>query len=364
MRGLRKKVMTLAAVAAMVAATMVGCGRVKNNEVVATVDKTEISAGVANFYVRYMEASQNLSDTVQMYQAYGIDEDELYKNFKESMMTELQRMYILKNHMADYNVTLTEEDNAAITKAADTFLAANSGKVKDKISAEKEIVVEVLELFAIADKMEAAMKTQATTLVKDEDIAQKAIQYVLYQTSTTDSTTGSSTPMTDEQKAAEKAKAVEFLAKAKENGNLEAYAKSAKLTPQKLTFDSSNSSELIEEIFNVANKLELNAFSDVVEIESGYMVFQLTSLKDEEATNQKRYEKIFEIWKEAADIDVNKKVWKKINLKTMGASQKPEEKPETETTTPSTGTTGTETPSTETPSTETPSTETTENTTE
>ncbi len=343
MRGLRKKIIALTAVAAMVVTSFVGCGKVKNNEVVATVDKTEISAGVANFYVRYMEASQNLSSTIQMYQSYGIDEEELFKNFKDSMMTELQRMYILKNHMADYNVVLTEEENAAIAEAADTFLVANSDKVKDKVSAGKEIVVEVLELFAIADKMEEAMKTQATTLVKDEDIAQKAIQYVLYQTSTTDATTGSSTPMTDEQKAAEKAKAVEFLAKAKENGNLEAYAKTVDLTPQKLTFDSSNSSELIEEIFNVANELELNAFSDVVEIESGYVVFQLTSLKDEEATNQKRYEKIFEIWKEAADIDVNKKVWKKINLKTMGVSQKPEEKTETETATPST-----ETPSTET----------------
>ena len=49
MRGLRKKLVALAAVATMVMTSLVGCaGSVKDSDVVATVGDAEITVGVAN----------------------------------------------------------------------------------------------------------------------------------------------------------------------------------------------------------------------------------------------------------------------------------------------------------------------------
>ena len=57
MKGLRKRIIALAAVAALAMTTFVGCGSVDNKEIVATVGDSKITAGMANFYARYQQPS-------------------------------------------------------------------------------------------------------------------------------------------------------------------------------------------------------------------------------------------------------------------------------------------------------------------
>lgn len=355
MRGLRKKLVALTAVAAMIVTSFTGCAAsVENSEAVATVNKVDITAGVANFYTRYQQAQ-----TENMYAMYGMDTKNIWdmevsdgmtneESTKKNIMESLQKLYLLKEHMADYKVELTDEDNEAIEKAAAAFVKANSKEVQEKVSGQKDVVTEVLELLTISEKMYDAMVADVDTTVEDKEAAQKAAQYVLFATTTQDATTGQSTPLSDEQKAAKKTEAKNFLDKAKENGKIEAYAKEVSLEAKKVTFDK-DSTALDAKVIKAADALELNAFSDVIETDAGYYVLQLTSELDREATDakkdeivqerkDKKYNDIVDGWKKEAKIEVFDKVWKKISLDKLGVTIKEEKKEDTAGTTSGTST--------------------------
>ena len=57
MKGLRKRIIALAAVAALTVTSFVGCGSIDNSEIVATVGDSKITLGMANFYARYQQPS-------------------------------------------------------------------------------------------------------------------------------------------------------------------------------------------------------------------------------------------------------------------------------------------------------------------
>lgn len=348
MRGLRKKAVALAAAAALVMTSLVGCaGSVDNSEVVATVGESEITAGVANFYIRFQQASMEgyyMSYLGEDMWTQEVSDGVTYEdNMKDSVMESLQQFYILRDHMEEYNVSLTDEEKASIEEAAKAFDEANADNAKKKVSGDKAIVQEVLELMTISEKMYDAMIADVDTEVSDEEAAQKAMQYVLFATSTTEED-GSTTEMSEEEIATVKANAEDCLAKAKENGNLEAYATEAGLEAKKQTFDAESTS-LAEEVIKAADALGEGEFAEVIETDSGYYVVQLTSLLDREATDTKKesivkerqndkYQEIFDAWKEATEITVHEKVWKKISLQGLGVTAKTvEEADESEDTT-------------------------------
>ena len=91
MSKLRNKAVALMAAVAMAASMLVGCGSVKNDEIVATVGESKITAGVANFYARYESSSleeyykQYFS---QMYSQYGYTDYEM----RSSLFITIERL--------------------------------------------------------------------------------------------------------------------------------------------------------------------------------------------------------------------------------------------------------------------------------
>ena len=53
---MRKRFMVLALAGLMAVSTFTGCGKIEDDEVVATVDGDDIPAGLANFYARMTQA--------------------------------------------------------------------------------------------------------------------------------------------------------------------------------------------------------------------------------------------------------------------------------------------------------------------
>ncbi len=94
---------------------LVGCGGINKNATVATLDGQEIKLGVANFAARLQQAEAD-----DFYRAYFGDDvwsSDLYNNgttmednTKNSVIEMIENLYILQNHMADYNVTLTDDE--------------------------------------------------------------------------------------------------------------------------------------------------------------------------------------------------------------------------------------------------------------
>ena len=357
MKGLRKRIIALAAVAALAMTTFVGCGSVDNKEIVATVGDSQITAGMANFYARYQQPSfeeyyVSYQDYYQQ-QMYGsvvqetvmdwsVEQEEgvtLEDTYKDDVMTSLQNLYIMEDHMKDYDVELTKDELSAIEKAAKAFLKANPADAKEKISAEKETVVEFLKLMTISVKVEEAIKATVDTNVADEDAAQKRIRYVSFATTKTDENS-QTVEMTKKEIKAVKKDAKAFLADAKANGSLEAYATEKEATSNTATYGKDYADDqtatLPKEVFDAAEKLEENGFAKLIETDSAFYVVQLESKFDEEATTaekesiveERKSETVTETiekWRKDAKIKVNDKVWDKISMHDIQVTEKKEE---------------------------------------
>ena len=162
-----------------------GCGnQISDAAEFATIGDTTITMGVANLFAKYQQAVYD-----SYYMAYfGEDmwNNDLYgsgktmaEDVKESVVESLQDMYTLKAHMSDYEISLSEEEEAAIAAAADEFVAANSKEAIRQIGAEnRENLLEMLRLQTIQKKMHDRIIQDADTTVTDEEAAQRTFSYV------------------------------------------------------------------------------------------------------------------------------------------------------------------------------------------
>ena len=166
-----KKFVALLLAGALCLSAFTGCGA-NPEDTVATLGEETVEFDVANFLVKYQKSSVE-----DMYAMYGMTWDtDLYGNgttleddFKDSAMQLLHDLYTLKNHMSDYSVEITAEDEAAIKEAASAFLAANSEAAIEELGATQEVVEEVLTLYTIQAKMYNAIVVDADTNVSDEE---------------------------------------------------------------------------------------------------------------------------------------------------------------------------------------------------
>ena len=172
-----KKLAALVLAGVLGLSALTGCG-VNTNEAAATLGEETVTYGVANFLVKYQKAS--VDDMYAMYATYyGVpslwDTDmsgsgvTMEEEFKASAMDLLHEMYVLKAHMADYNVEITDEEKAKMKEAVSAFLAANTDEAIAEFGATEEIVTEVLTLYTIQAKMYDAIIADTDRNVSDEE---------------------------------------------------------------------------------------------------------------------------------------------------------------------------------------------------
>ena len=357
MRGLRKRIIALAAVAAMVMTSFVGCGSIDNSKVVATVGDSEITLGMANFFARYQQPSFEeyyvsyqdyyqqqmygsvISETVMDWSAEQEEGVTLEDGYKDDIMKTLQQWYILEDHMDEYGVEITEDESKAINKAAKAFVKANSDDVNENISADKETVAELLKLMTISTKMQAAIKDATEVTVKDDEVAQKRLRYVSFSKSTT-TEEGETVELSKDEIKALKKEAQAFRKAAKTNGSIEAYATEQGASSSTVTYGADyaddTSATLPTEVYDAAEKLEEGGFAKVIDTDSAYYVIQLESMLDEEATETKKESVIeerksealtetIEKWTDDTKIKVYDKVWDKVRMRDIQINKKAEE---------------------------------------
>ena len=344
MRNLKKKVVVFATAASLAVVSMTGCASFENADTVATVGGDKIPAGVANFYARYQQGmiETNLGSMLgdNMW-TQEVSEGKTYEdNVKDSVMDALQQMYILEDHMAEYEVVLTDEEKSAIQEAAKKFDEGNELEAKELVSGETEYVERVLTLLTIQKKMTDAVTKDVSTEVSDEEAAQKSMQYVSFPYTTTYEE-GNSKTLTDEEKAALKETAAAFLEGAKAAEDFAAYATEQGKEAQTATFDSESTSPAAE-LIAAADSLGVGGFTDVIETENGLYVAKVTSLLDRDATDAKKetivnsrksekFNEVYDGWKKDTKIKVNKDVWAKVDFQDVGVTVKQnEEEPYTE----------------------------------
>ncbi|OUQ52036.1 peptidyl-prolyl cis-trans isomerase [Lachnoclostridium sp. An118] len=335
---MKKRAVVLLLAGLLAAGSLTGCGSLEDSDVVATVNDTDITAGVANFYARYTQAQYEtyyagyMGD--DMWSGEG-EEGETYQDtVKDSILESLENMYLMEEHMDEYEVSLSDEEKNSIKEAASQFDESNGLAEKEKVSGTTDTVERILELLTIQKKVQDAIEAGADTEVSDEEAAQKSMQYVVFPFSTTDEE-GNSVDLTDEEKEALRATAESFAAGAAGAADFAAYATEQGQTSQDATFDGETST-LPAQLVEAADALDEGGTTGLVEGDNGYYVARVTSLLDREATDARKQEIISERqqdllnetldgWREDADIEVHERVWDKIDFTTLTVTMKQEE---------------------------------------
>lgn len=329
---------------------MTGCsGSIDTEAVVATVGGEDITLGVANFYARMQQgqyetyyASMMGTTPEEMWTQEYTEGTTLEQETKDGVLEMLEDLYVISQHAADYDVSLTEDETDAIADAAAKFEEDNTDEAKEAVSGYRKDVEKLLELLTIQTKMDSAMKEGVNEEVSDEEAAQKSMQYVYFSFTTTDDS-GNSTEMTDEEKEELRTTAQEFDDQIKNGEDFAGAAESAGADVQTTTFDSESTSPDADLIAAVDALEAEGDVTDVIETDSGLYVAELTSLLDRDATDQEKeniveqrrqdqYDSLLEEWREAADITVNEKVWDKVDFEDQGVTIITSEEEESSTT--------------------------------
>lgn len=323
-----RKITALLLSGAMALSVLTGCGGVNKDKTVATLNGEPVKLGVANFAARFGQAGAD--DFYTAYFGKNVWTSDLYgngttgqDNFKDSVMDSLEDMYVLQLHMDEYNVSITDDEKAAITAAAAQFMEDNSKDAINALGATQEIVEEYLTLETIQSKMKAAIVAGADTNVTDEEAKTGAYSYVGISKTTHQDESGNTVDYTDEEKEELAAKVADFAKAAKEDG-LDAAAEDAGYTVSTGTFTQEDDS-VDDNLLAALKNLKEGEVTDLIDGDSSYFVARLDKEVDEDATEETRqsiieqrkddlYDETLDGWKEGIEWAVKEKVWDDVNF--------------------------------------------------
>lgn len=337
MKLLKKRCVAAAAAGTLAAALLMGCGSsVDDNEVVGTVGESEISFGVANFYLRMVQSRYEAyyttltGDTPAEFWLQDWDGGTYQESIKKNLVEKLEDLYLIRQHAQEYDVALTEEEEKAIAKAAADFEEDNSLEAMELVSGHTEYIQEYLELATIQEKMDEPMKAGVDEDISDEDAAQKSMKYVYFPYVKEDDE--NSEAISDEEKKELKTKAEKFAKDLQESEekDIDAAAKEADLEVETVTFDSDTKAPNAD-FMKAADKLKENEVTDAVESDDGLYVGIVTSLLDREATDTKKeqiieerkteqYNSLLKKWREETEISFNEERWQEIDFAYVGVA--------------------------------------------
>jgi foldase protein PrsA len=368
-----KKITALCLTGALAASVLTGCGINKNAAAATFGDGTVVSMGVANFTMRYQQATmdelyrQIMGDDVWSQDLYGTGST-LTDNVKDSVMDSLHEMYTLKSHMEDYGVTLTEEETQAISDAAAAFMEANPAETLKELGATQDIVEEMLSLYKIESKMHAAIIDFADTEVSDEEANMRAYTMLSFSTAGSYDSDYNYVELTDEEVLAIQQEAEDIYAEITTPSDLESVAEAHDMSATTGTYDADDTS-LADEVKTALDALKEGEMSDLVTTDSGFYILRLDAETDEEATESNRqsiiedrqdelYDEVLEGWQEDDGWTIKTKQIAKIEFKNTFSAPVEESTEDTEST--EAEDTDTESADTEAESTESAGTESTE----
>ena len=359
---MKRKIAGLFALLLTVATAVTGCsGRITLDGAAeaASVNGVSIPLSEVNFYLRYQQSQMQ-----SMYGAY-FGEDFMSQDLmgtgtpygetvRDTVVDTLEEYYIVEANAEDLGVSLSEEEKAAASEAAQAFLAANDSETLEAMTADETSVTHVLELAALQSKVYQALAQTIDTNVPDEEVAQKRISYVRNDITGTTDENGNTVALSDAELAEKEIVMDEILKEAQESGDLSAAAEDHDLTATTVTYGEDNNSSLNEDLKAAADELGEGEFSDVIKPDSAYYIVYMESLFDEEATETERQnvlaereQEAYDNWlnplRDAAEITVNDDVLDTIPLEKIFNMKQEETDTEESTDTTSTETTDTET---------------------
>lgn len=365
MRERSKRAAVAALAGVMTMGMLAGCGEKKldGTQTVATVNGTDIPMGVLSIMVRQSQAQAEAMYASLMgggQAGYPIWESEAEgggtygEQAVEDSLKDLETLYILKEKAADYKVEVTEEDQKAIAEAASQFMKANSKETIETLSVTEDQIKTYLELRTYQMRMHDAIIAEVDTDISDEEAQQSSFSYVSISTADleekdVEAKKKDAQKILDEMKKDPEADFDETVKSVSEDYNaLEGtFDTNEKKEDKEEGEEDLTSSGYPEEVISVLRTLKDGEFApDVIETDTAFYVVRLNKVNDPEATENKKtsilnekqnefYADTTGKWLEEAEVTVDKKVLKTLELKdnhkfVIGTTAEPSETPEAE----------------------------------
>ena len=215
MRKLNKTAACGILAAALAAGTLSGCSKaIDGTKTVATVGDEKVTLGLASYMTRDQQA-QTMSYYNMLMSQYGVsgsasnvwdqkgdDGKTVGESSKDGVMKTINQLYVLKAHAADYDVTITDDEEKAIKEAAAEFIKDNDEKILKKLAVSEDDIVTYLELVTIRSKMHDPMTADVDTEVSANEKDQTRVTIVKVSTEGTEKDDdGNTIDLTDEEKA-------------------------------------------------------------------------------------------------------------------------------------------------------------------
>ena len=304
MKKMIKRIASLAAVIAVSAAMLVGCGGSAGTsgkgEPAITLDGVSVSMDEANFYTYIMKSQYESYYGTEIWDMEVEEGKTFGDSMKEMVNDALVQMLIMNSKAEEYGVSLSSEDNTSVSEYIENF-KANVGEEEMAAQGITEAVIKsVIEKSYIASYTYDAMMAQEEVELSDEEKADAAcvrVQHILISTTETitQDADGNNVDMTadeaKEYKETQKLLAETVLSKAKAGEDFQELANEYtaenagfEFAFDKNGFDPVNYSYMVEPFYKASWELGEGEISDLVESEYGYHIIKCVSLNDETAT--------------------------------------------------------------------------------
>ena len=351
-----KKITGALLTGALGAASLTGCSSpMDGTQPLLTSGEDTVTVGTGNLMLRMNQAtmlsyySMMGGSTAGLWSQDSGDGKTYGDTTKASVLDELENMLVQKQHAADYDVSISEEEQGKIEEAAQAFMDANTEETIQNLSVSQSDVETLLELYTYQTKMYDPMVADVDTNVEDSEAAQSRITYCRIDISDTQNEDGTTTPLTDEEKQEKKDQAQALLDKLQASADpasadMDALAKEVNEDLNAVDNTFGDDDTLLDDKLKEAAKTlqDGQVYGEVVEGENAYFVVRMDSVLDREATDaekenivserqQNAYNDLLDQWKDDADITVNNREWDKVTL--TDNEQYTIKQPETEDTT-------------------------------
>lgn len=329
--------------------TLVGCGaksQIDETAIVATLGEQEISLKEANFWAKYQEAitNTNFKYYYSILLSNGYSEDEAaatalnyggdLEDVVDNVMESLETFYVMKNHAEDYGVSITAEDEARISEAADQFLKDNSKSIEVLMSADKDLLVDVLKTYTIYLRMIPFMEAEGLNEeISEEESLMKTYSYIYVSLESTVNEEGETVEYTETEKIQTGNALQEFVNEFRENGgtDFDTAATEEGYSVSEHSYSPTDEEDTLVDLNKVAEGLKVGDVSDVIELTdeegviTGVAILRLDTDKDLEAIEEQKelilserkaecFEKVLDGWKAEAEFKVNDEVLETITV--------------------------------------------------
>lgn len=297
--------------------------------VVMTIGEDEITMQEAYFFVKWQQAMyQSFASGTYGEEWYAVDafgEGVTFQDsIKEQAVAQLEGLYITKQHMADYGVEVTAEDQTAIDEAVKKFMESNTQDALNAMMADEELITRVLTNYCIYNKMYNAMVEGVDTSVSAEEARQKTYSYI-YQALTTTDDNGNTVDMSASDQNKYYAVFESIAEDAKANAlDFDTIVEKAGYKPASHSFGA-NDEDGYQDINGIADKMAVNSVSDVIVVDGGLFLIKVDDVNDEEATQTARktmaekklstaYEEKYKEIAGDTEAKVDEELWSKVTL--------------------------------------------------